>query len=125
MLVFEEFLQDKNAFIKKLCNILEIDFDEAIKLLEGRHERPRITNRMLNYNAFRTDFFWDFPFAKYMPGGKRISTLLHRFLEAGPSAKIELSNKYKQKLHELYAEDNTKLIEKYGVPIENFGYPVL
>ncbi len=125
ILLFEELLEDKKSFIEKLCRVLDIDVDEAIKLLGERHERQRITSRMLAYNRFRTWFFWGVPFLNYMPGGDRMADRFQRFIESGSSAKIEMTTIWREKLFELYAEDNSALVTTYDLPLGQYGYPVI
>lgn len=57
ILMFEDFIYNKEQFIRDLSAILDIDYNESMSLIHKRHERRRITKRMLNYNRFRTSFF--------------------------------------------------------------------
>lgn len=125
ILLFEEFIQDKTSFIRKLSNALQIDFNEAYKLIEGRHERKRVSRRNLNYTRFRTSFFWNVAFTRYIPGGKKLASMLQQYLDSGPPAKIKLSDEWRDSIQKLYAEDNSKLVSDYNLPIEEYGYPLI
>lgn len=124
ILLFEEFVENKQLFIKKLSDILHIDSDEASKLLQASHERKRYTKRMLTYNKFRTSFFWGVPFSDYLPFGRSIVKQLSRFLSAGEPARIVLSDDIKRLIHDLYCEDNASLAAKYNLPLAQYGYPI-
>jgi len=124
ILLFEEFIGDKKGFLEKLCQVLDIDFDEAMVLLEERHERQRVTSRMLAYNRFRTSFFWGVPFSSCIPGGRAMAAAFQRFIESGSSAKVEMSPAWQEKIFDLYAEDNRALATTHNLPLDKYGYPV-
>lgn len=124
VLLFEEFVEDKQQFIEKLSDILHIDSDEASKLLQSGHERKRNTNRMLAYNKFRTSFFWGTHFSDYLPFGRSIVKQLSKFLSAGDPVRVDLSNDIRQVIYDLYSEDNASLAEKYNLPLAQYGYPI-
>lgn len=123
--LFEEFIENKNKFTKKLCQVLGIDSEEALMLLDGRQERRRITNRMLAYNRLRTQLFWSRPYSKNILNGSVKASLFQRFLESGPSAKIKIGGHWHQKIHELYAEENTAIALEYNLPMRKYRYPMV
>ena len=125
VLMFEEFVKDKTSFVKKLSEILEIDIKEADQLLGERHERQRITSRMLAYSRFRTSFFWGVQFSEYIPGGALLAEKLMRHLESGLSAKIEVPDEWNRRILNLYGKDNRELATKYKLPMEEYGYPLI
>ncbi len=123
--LFEEFVEDKKTFTDKLCHVLEIDSEEANMLLNDRQERQSITNRTLVYNSIRTRLFWNKSFTKYLPGRDILVSALQRFLESGPQANININQQWSQKIHELYAEENSALALSYNLPLKKYGYPVV
>lgn len=125
VLMFEEFIEDKQSFVGKLCQVLEINAEEAMQLLSGRHERQRMTSRMLTYNRFRSSFFWGVRFSGYLPGGEKLVNAFQRFLESGASAKVDIPNEWREKIVELYGEDNKALAKRYNLPLEKYGYPIV
>jgi|688.fasta_scaffold32835_7 hypothetical protein len=124
VLLFEEFVENKQRFIEKLSDVLRINSNEASKLLQSGHERKRYTNRMLAYNKLRTSFFWGVPFSNYLPFGHSIAKQLSEFLSAGDPAKVVLSNEIRQVIYGLYCEDNAALAAKYNLPLAQYGYPI-
>ena len=123
--LFEEFIEDKKKITEKLCQVLDIDIKESMMLLDGRHERQRITNRMLTYNRIRTLLFWNVSISEYFPGRNAIAKVFQPFLESGPTAKIKMKEHWHQKIHDLYAEENTALASAYNLPMRKYGYPMI
>lgn len=124
VLLFEEFVENKQLFIEKLSSILHINSDEAIKLVKTSHERKRNTGRMLAYNKFRTAFLWGVPISKYLPFGRVMVDYFSKYLSAGKAAKIVLSDDMKRLIYDLYGADNSLLATKYNLPLMQYGYPI-
>lgn len=124
ILLFEEFVSDRRAFIEKLCAILKLNPEAALQSLQSSHERRRFTGRMLAYNRFRTSFFWGIEFTKYLPFGGTLARMLDGFLSRGAPAKIAVSPATRKKIHDLYCEGNSRLAEKYNLPLAHYGYPM-
>lgn len=124
ILLFEEFINNKKRFVKKLSSILSINYLESMRLLSGVHERPRVTSRYYNYNKFRTNFMWGKHLTKNIPFGSLISSKFKNYIEHGCPVKIELSSSQRKKIFDLYCDDNKALMEKYGAPLQHYDYPV-
>jgi hypothetical protein len=124
ILLFEEYINDRKAFVDKLSAILKIDSKSTIQKLMGSHERRRISGRLLAYNRFRTSFFWGVEISKFIPFGEKIKQKFEEFLANGDPAKIQMSLCSLRKIHDLYSEGNSKLAKKYGLPLADYGYPL-
>jgi hypothetical protein len=124
VLFFEELVENKQNFIKKMSDILRIDSAEAVKLLQASHERKRYTGRMLAYNRFRTRFLWGVPISDYLPFGRSMAQLFAKYIGRGEPARVDLSDDIKQQIYDLYSEDNALLAEKYNLPLGEYDYPV-
>jgi hypothetical protein len=48
-----------------------------------------------------------------------------QFLEAGPPADGFMSDYWREKIAELYQEDNSRLAEAFGLPLERYNYPLV
>ena len=92
VLLFEEFVSNRPVFIKKLSDILGITSESAAEFLAGRHERSRNTLKQIKYNQFRSIFFHNFPFSRYLPLGKSLSRWWNRYLKTGIPTGIQNSD---------------------------------
>jgi hypothetical protein len=124
ILLFEEFVGDRRAFVEKLSKILRINAEAAMQALNSSHERRRFTGRMLAYNQFRTSFFWGTEFTRYLPFGAKLARMFDDYISEGASAKVSLSLSARRKIHDLYCEGNSRLAEKYDLPLARYGYPM-
>lgn len=124
ILLFEEFVGDRRAFVERLSAILRIDAEAAMLALKSSHERRRFTCRMLAYNRFRTSFFWGTEFTKFLPFGSKLARIFDDFLNGGAPAKVRVSSSTRQNIHDLYCEGNSRLAEKYDLPLAHYGYPM-
>jgi hypothetical protein len=124
VLLFEEFVEDRASFMQKLSTLLCIDADEAVRLVQGSHERKRNTRRMLTYNKFRTGFLWGRDLTSGLPFGGLLARWGENYLKGGETAKIALNAELKQKVHALYSQDNASLAEQFHLPLGEYGYPL-
>ncbi len=124
VLLFEDFVYQREKFMKDLCRILRIDDKDALSRIKGRHERQRNTARQLTYHKFRSSFFHGVSLSQYLPGGKRLKNMWLKYLEGGPAAGGFMSDHWRNKINELYRGDNTKLALEYGLPLKQYGYPM-
>lgn len=124
VLLFEEFIEDRASFMRKLSTLLEVDADEAIRLVQGSHERKRNTGRMLAYNKFRTGFLWGRDLTAWLPLGSALTRWSESYLKGGGAAKIALTAEFKHKVHALYSQDNARLANQFDLPLGQYGYPL-
>lgn len=124
LLLFEDFVNDKDAFIQTLCELLVIDFTEAKNLLAGQWSNPRESSRYVAYFRFRKLFFpshWtEFSF----PGSQRLQKIWGRLIHAGKKSEITIPEKWRAILKEEYREGNRQLVERYGLALKKYGYPL-
>jgi hypothetical protein len=67
---------------------------------------------------------WNKNLTKNIPFGRSISSRFENYLKNGCSVKIELNSSQRKKIFNLYRDDNKALVEKYGVPLQEYGYPI-
>lgn len=125
ILLFEEFVNNRRAFVEKLCVILKLDPDVALQSLQSSHERRRFTGRRLAFNRFRTTFFWGIQVSNYLPFGGALVRMFDDFLAGGAPARIEVSDNIRKTIHDLYCDGNSRLAEKYKLPLAYYGYPMV
>jgi hypothetical protein len=124
ILLYEDFVNNKEEFIKDLCRVLGIEASEASKLLCGKRERRRKTSREHRYHQFRSMFLWGRSLSHYFPYGEALSRRWKSFLEKGGPANGFMPDYWRNRIIELYKEDNLKLSQDYHLSLKNYGYPV-
>ena len=125
VLLYEDFVTDRDRFIKEFCAILGVDAGEATQLLADSHERRRYTMRAHRYHRFRS---WCLPgrrLTRWVPGGGALSRMWWRHLDAGPPADGFVSEAWGARIADLYRADNSKLADEYGLPMREHGYPLV
>jgi len=128
VLVFEELKRDKNSFIKKLCDFLQIDADEALKLLQDKHTNKRSSKtgiyqsderritELLGYYKNRLGT------GSLGLGDSFIFKLLDKIYIPGKKLKIEINSEYDKKLNELFKNGNRKLSQRYYLNLDKWEY---
>jgi len=124
ILLYEDFVNEKERFIHGLCSILRIQEEEALRLLSGKRERRRSTKREFRYHQFRTRFLRGKSLCLPLPFEAAFMRIWRNFLEWGAPADGFVSDYWRNKIVELYKEDNTKFAEEYQLPLKEYGYPV-
>ena len=125
LFLFEDFIADPDAFVRRLAKLLDIDSDEAATLARDRHERPRNTARMLAWNRFYSRFLWGLSLPANLPGREGILRAWHRYLGAGAPAKIVIPARWHERLVALYGEGNARISRDYGLDLGRHGYPMI
>jgi hypothetical protein len=123
VLLFEDYIKDPVKFISQLCSIMEIDKKEALALINGRHERKRLTQRQFNMHRFQSQLFLGHQvnFSLRIPF---INKLWQKYLQGGKSAENFLTPHWHNKLLTLYQESNTQLAKSFGLPLKQHNYPL-
>lgn len=124
ILLFEDFINDKHNFIKKLAATIEIEADDVAKLLENSHERKRNSHRAFLYHKFRSNFFWGTNFSSIIPFGDKIRNYAIKFISKGGKASLKLSSSQHKQIFQRYGVSNWTLANKYGLDLEKYGYPL-
>jgi hypothetical protein len=124
ILLYEDFIQRPEHFVEELCRILRIDARDALERLTGRRERRRSTARELRYHRFRDGFFRNTSFSRYLPFGKTLKKGLASYLQKGPPADGFMSAAWRERIIELYQDDNSRLAREYDLPLGAHGYPL-
>lgn len=111
--LYEEFCQNKTAYIKKFCDFLNIDHQIVIKLVEGKHELPNLSTRDLLYFSI---FSRIFPKFKFEPWVLRRSGAKIRNIHIDPEMEERIRN--------LYRDGNKTLMSEQALPLDAFNYCV-
>ena len=123
VLLFEEFISNKEAYTRKLSEFLAIDAQEALQLLEGHHENPRLPQSQLDLELSSSR--WGNPGSHPL-----ISGLLRRwyrvkgFFKGDEKARVKMLPPWEERLKDYYRAGNRKLRETYNLPLQEYGYSV-
>ena len=123
VMLFEEFMQDRSAFIAKLAEILEIDAKTAFEFVEGQHEHKRTSESVARYQALRSRFLWGVPLSRMIPGSRHIKKAVFR-VWGEQAVEIEYPGDWRGKIADLFRPGNRAIQEKFGVVLDRFGYPL-
>lgn len=151
ILPFELLKQDANAFQKKLCDFLEIDYLALpfTKANEGHSGKSIQYNRLLNYfrrhnlgNPYMTEVY-SYRYSPYfnhelqieMPKAgltsqKRLqknidlSQKLGKLIPFVPALDYGVIENFKESFHELFAQQNKQLSSELGLDLAQYGYLV-
>ena len=123
ILLFEEFIHNKEEYIRQLSEFLGIDARESRKLLADQHENPRVLQSQVDLELTRS---------KLGPKGNSpfISTALKgwynfkNLLKKNQSARVDLPAPWQERMIDFYGESNRELMKNFNLPIDKYGYPI-
>jgi len=123
VLLFEEFLHNKEEYTRQLSGFLGIDAGESLRLLADRHENPRVLQSQVDLELTRS---------KFGPTGKRsfISAALKQWYDLrnlfkkNQGARVDLPAPWCERLRDFYSEGNRELVKNFNLPLEKYGYPI-
>ncbi len=131
VLLYEEFANDQENFLKKLSPILGINVEDAIELLCNQHQNKvwRKSKRQVTYAKLREKLFPLTAFSKYIPNKGGINNFLSNYLVKGKLVeKEQIPVELLDELTDKYSNGNTMLrnfmIEKYNIDINKYDYPM-
>jgi hypothetical protein len=121
VLLFEEFIHNKEEYIRQLSEFLGIDARESLRLMADQHENPRVLQSQVDLELTRS---------KFGPKGKNpfISTALKRWYDfknlfkKSKSARVDLPDPWRERLRDFYGESNRELMKFFNLPIDKYGY---
>jgi hypothetical protein len=132
--LFEEFVQDPASFVGKLAAFMGIEAGEALKLVQGRHENKRPSER---------DLYYDRAIARVVPSGargaaamrftkflekslrKRVSEMIRAFgQKSETSNRLEIPEAWSKELRDTYRDGNRGLATEFSLPLAQYGYPL-
>ena len=123
VVVLEELINDTETHINKLSQFLGIDAKEALACVGTAHEHKEITQTILDLERLKTKFF---PFHRSgLAGGiLKIAGFFKKRKYKDAAAEIHLPEGWEQRLNELYAAGNQRLVDEYHLPLQKYGYPL-
>jgi sulfotransferase family protein len=118
--LYEEFVRDQEAYVRRLCRFLGVtDVEKGVELVRGKHELPTLTRGELLFLRMQSRL----PAALRMDGlqrwGRKLSVLVPR---ASRAEAVPIDRFWLDQLAALYRESNRKLQQTFDLPLERYGY---
>jgi hypothetical protein len=123
VLLFEEFLHHKEAYIKKLADFLDIDGHESMELTKTAHDNERIDQARLDFEHLVGTRL---PIGKnrFISRAATVFRLFHKIFTKDKKAKVGIPNDWLEQLKRIYRDGNRELIRKFKLPLEEYNYPL-
>lgn len=118
--LYEHFVKDSDDYVRRLCDFLGIDPTPALERARGKHENRRFTTfelcylRVARLLGLRL-FDWS---QQDTPGW--VARLRNLF----GTNRVHLSEEWHARLCAMYGAGNRRLAAEFGLPLEQFGYPL-
>ncbi|MFH1267161.1 MAG: sulfotransferase [Planctomycetota bacterium] len=125
--LFEQLVEDNAAFLDALCRFIDVDSEEGIALAAGQRGADRWTTTqmeklqqihgsLLQSMAFRFGSKWR---RREMLGLNRNGTS-----PEGERARAPIPDAWQERILAETREGNRRLVEKWDLPLERYGYPL-
>lgn len=122
VLPFEELVGKPDLFAQRLFGFLDVSVERGLELMAAKHRNPRLTARRYNLWYWRAVTL---PMALQRIMYGRISFgPADRLLDRGPAKRVNLSEPWREDLASFFKPGNRYLAEEFGLPLEDYGYPV-
>ena len=125
--LYEQLIEDADRFIRTVCEFIGIDPDRAVGLMAQKQANLRWTHaqvqklKRIESSSLRLALFRRSPvrFRRWMLGMGPFG-----LGAKGPGAQADIPDRCRQRIVELTREGNQYLVEQWGVPLEQYGYPL-
>lgn len=120
VLLFEDFIHNKDAYVEELAQFMGIDAEASQRLLEGAHDNERMEQSRLDFEQF---------LGSRVPikGSRtvyRVSRAFRSLSGKKQKARVEIPQPWLDRINAYYAAKNRDLAEQYNLPLKQYGYPV-
>jgi hypothetical protein len=122
ILLLEEWVADEEVFADRLSTILGIDAASTRQLLRNRRTHGQETVRYVHYDRFRKRFPAAGRLMSHLPTG--IRAFGGGILKGGGTQRVEFPPGWTERLQNLYRRGNQELMERYALPLREYGYAV-
>ncbi len=122
--LFEEMTENPKKFATDLCAYLDVDAEEASRLLRSESKNRRVSHRLTGYAKLRDHVFPNQRLSEVLPGGRSLRKALRQYLSAGKSLQVTLPEPWESRFYEVYRNGNARLAESRDLPLADHGYPI-
>jgi hypothetical protein len=125
ILFFEDLAKRPTVFYRELSSVLGVPFDEqASYVLENRAMNVSPGPAEINYLKWKSRVLGNFAVTERFPWLRNASKKFHGMLRTIKAADVAFSDKQMEVLRSIYAEENRKLADRFGVDVKSRGYLV-
>lgn len=123
LFIFEEFVQNPQAVITRLCDTLGIDSAEGFRLIDGKRSNERLTTDYIDrIKELQQSETLSNKFRESPPEIRR--DMLTPQQIHGEKIRPELSDDWIKKVHLLTRKQNRQILKKWGLPLTEYGYQI-
>ncbi len=125
--MFEELREDPVAYHSAICRFMGIDAVEGVRLTERQHLNPRNTEHQLDrLKEIDRSFWkrWQFDRKTIAERELDLGGVLFSKAPESVSAEAVVPRKLSDAVAEATREGNRWLVERLGLPLEEYGYPL-
>lgn len=127
ILLFEQLVEDQETFVRDFCRQLGVDSEEGIRLVEGQRSNVGWTREQYDRLASLNDSKMLALRFRFANRKKRAEMLgIRSGVENTPEArlKVQISPEWIDRIEEKTKAGNRMLQDTWGIPLEQYGYPV-
>lgn len=116
--LFEELGKDPRDFARRLCRFIGIDEEEGAKTVDETSEMARMSR--IQYLRVKHGIVPHARLSRLLPPA--LDTLIQKV--GGQPKRAKASPEWVGRVEDSYRESNRRVAQEYGLPLEEFGYPV-
>ncbi len=124
--LFEDLVQNEDAFFRRVCNVMQIDAEEGARLIQGERDNERWTTRQVDIlrsvvnSPLRSLKF------RLLNHSQRMR-LLELQSDGTPAVRSDkaiaaISEKWKKEIFQAVSPGARWLMENYQLPLDQYGY---
>lgn len=123
ILLLEELSHNLEEYARKLSDFLGIDTFEVKKILAGKHANQGITRFQLESEILKSQWY---PLNRSTLVSKllKIYLVLMKNAHRNQDAEVQIPTHLLERIGELYKTGNRALINEFGLPLKEYGYPI-
>lgn len=127
ILLFEQLVENQDAYIRTFCEFIGIDPEEGIRLARGQRDNERWGQeqydrlRALNHSPLKALCF---RFSGKAQRAVMLGMKLRTDKSSDAKTAVEIPPEWKTKIEEKTRAGNRIIQEQWRIPLEQYGYPV-
>ena len=125
--LFEQLVEDHEAFIASLCRFIGIDPEQGVALTAGKREADRwTTTQVEKLEQIQASFSQSMRFRFASRRQRRIMLGLrpNGLGRPGERARAAIPDDWQRRILDQTRQGNRRLVERWGLPLEQYGYPL-